>query len=96
MKYAISETERRRKIQDNYNKVNGIVPKTIVKQVRDVLEISTSSVDSDKSLKKLSRSDKEKLISKLTVEMKDAAKILEFEHAALIRDKIEKIKATMK
>ena len=96
MKYAIGETERRRKIQNEYNISNGIVPKTIVKQVRDILEISASSADSDKSLKKLSRTDKEKLIKKLTVEMKDAAKILEFEHAALIRDKIEKIKATMK
>ena len=96
MKYAIGETERRRKIQNEYNISNGIVPKTIVKQVRDILEISASSADSDKSLKKLSRTDKEKLIKKLTVEIKDAAKILEFEHAALIRDKIEKIKATMK
>ena len=96
MKYAIGETERRRKIQNEYNISNGIVPKTIVKQVRDILEISASSADSDKSLKKLSRTDKEKLIKKLTVEMKDAARILEFEHAALLRDKIEKIKATMK
>lgn len=93
---AISETERRRKIQNEYNISNGIVPKTIVKDVRDVLEISASSADSDKSFKKLSRADKEKLLKKLTAEMKDAAKILEFEHAALIRDKIEKLKATMK
>ena len=69
--------------------------KTIVKEVRDVLEISTAS-DSDKSYKKLPRTEKEKLIRQLTNEMKEAAKILEFEHAALIRDKIEKIKATMK
>ncbi len=95
MDYAISETERRRKIQDDYNQSHGIVPKTIVKEVRDVLEISTTN-DSDKSYKKLPRTEKEKLIRKLTNEMKEAAKILEFEHAALIRDKIEKIKATMK
>ncbi len=96
MRYAIDETERRRKIQNEYNIANGIVPKTIVKEVRDILEISASSADSDKSFKKLSRADKEKLIRKLTAEMKEAAQILEFEHAALIRDKIEKLKATMK
>lgn len=96
MRYAIDETERRRKIQNEYNIANGIVPKTIVKEVRDILEISASSADSDKSFKKLSRTDKEKLIRKLTAEMKEAAQILEFEHAALIRDKIEKLKATMK
>ena len=96
MEYAIKETERRRTIQNKYNEEHGIVPKTIVKEVRDILEISTTSLDSDKSVKKLPRSEKEKLIRQLTAEMKDAAKILEFEHAALIRDKIEKIKATMK
>ena len=95
MRYAINETERRRKIQNEYNIANGIVPKTIVKEVREILEISTTSKDSDKSFRKLSRADKEKLLRKLTAEMKDAARILEFEHAALIRDKIEKLKATM-
>ena len=95
MNYAITETERRRKIQNEYNLSHGIIPKTIVKEVRDILEIS-STTDNDKSFKKLPRSEKEKLIRQLTNEMKEAAKILEFEHAALIRDKIEKIKATMK
>lgn len=95
MNYAITETERRRKIQNEYNISHGIVPKTIVKEVRDILEIS-STADNDKSYKKLPKSEKEKLIRQLTNEMKEAAKILEFEHAALIRDKIEKIKATMK
>ncbi len=95
MNYAITETERRRKIQNEYNIAHGIVPKTIVKEVRDILEISTTS-ESDKSYKKLPRAEKEKLIRQLTNEMKEAAKILEFEHAAIIRDKIEKIKATMK
>jgi excinuclease ABC subunit B len=95
MNYAITETERRRKIQDEYNKSHGIIPKTIVKDVRDIIEIS-SVADNGKSFKKLPRSEKEKLIRQLTNEMKEAAKILEFEHAALIRDKIEKIKATIK
>lgn len=96
MDYAIRETERRRKIQDKYNKENGIVPKTIVKEVRDILEISTNNTDLDKNFKKLPRSEKEKLIKQLTAEMKEAAKILEFEHAALIRDKIEKLKSSIK
>ncbi|MBE6785124.1 MAG: excinuclease ABC subunit UvrB [Ruminococcaceae bacterium] len=96
MDYAIRETERRRKIQSKYNEEHGIVPKTIVKEVRDILEISTNTADTDKAFRKLPRSEKEKMIKQLTAEMKEAAKILEFEHAALIRDKIEKLKATMK
>ena len=96
MEYAISETERRRKIQNSYNQKHGIVPKTIVKDVRDVLEISSNTENTDKVFKKLPKAEKEKMIRKLTAEMKEAAKILEFEHAALIRDKIEKLKSTMK
>ena len=93
MDYAINETRRRREIQSKYNQEHGITPKTIVKDVRDILEISSSSSDIDKSYKKLPRSEREKMIKQLTAEMKEAAKILEFEHAALIRDKIEKLKA---
>ncbi|MBQ1994795.1 MAG: excinuclease ABC subunit UvrB [Clostridia bacterium] len=96
MDYAISETARRRKIQHEYNELHGIVPKTIVKEVRDVLEISKKGDDSDKSFKKMSRPDREKLIRQLTAEMREAAKILEFEHAAFLRDKIEKLKSMMK
>ena len=96
MDYAISETARRRKIQNEYNELHGITPKTIVKEVRDVLEISKKGEDVDKSFKKLSRPDREKLIRQLTAEMRDAAKILEFEHAAYLRDKIEKLKSMMK
>ena len=97
MKKAILETERRRKIQMAYNKEHGIVPKTIVKKIGDVLEISAKS--SDKKLEsklKLNKKEAIKLISDLTKEMKAAAKILEFEHAAVIRDKIEKIKKDFK
>ncbi len=90
MEKAISETYRRREIQIAYNDANGIVPQTITKDVRDVLEISSR----DKSGKrKLSRDEKHKLIVRLTEEMKAAAKILEFEHAAYLRDKIEKLKS---
>ncbi len=95
MEYAITETERRRKIQNEYNEKHGIVPQTIIKEVRDVLEISTKAVDTDKAFKRLSRIDKEKAIRQLTAEMKDAAKILEFEYAAMLRDKIEKLKSMM-
>lgn len=96
MKYAIDETKRRREIQNQYNIDNGIVPKTIVKQVRDVIEISEKKLDTDKAFSKLSRVEKEKVIRQLTAEMKEAAKILEFEHAAFLRDKIEKLKSMMK
>ncbi len=96
MSYAISETKRRREIQNQYNLDHGIVPKTIVKQVRDVIEISEKKLDTDKAFKKLSRAEKEKVIKQLTAEMKEAAKILEFEHAAFLRDKIEKLKSMMK
>ncbi len=96
MDYAIRETKRRREIQNQYNIDNGIVPKTIVKQVRDVIEISDKKLDTDKAFKKLSRAEREKVIRQLTAEMKDAAKILEFEHAAFLRDKIEKLKSMMK
>ncbi|MBR5437904.1 MAG: UvrB/UvrC motif-containing protein, partial [Clostridia bacterium] len=95
MKYAINETKRRREIQNKYNLDNGIVPKTIVKQVRDVIEISEKKLDTDKAFGRLSAKEKDKVIKQLTAEMKEAAKILEFEHAAFLRDKIEKFKSMM-
>lgn len=91
MERAIVETNRRREKQTKYNEENGIVPKTIIKDIRDIIEISTAA-DDDKAITKMSKADKEKLIAQLTAEMKAAAKILEFEHAAYLRDKIEKIK----
>ncbi len=91
MERAITETNRRREKQMKYNEEHGIVPKTIVKDVREIIEISAKADDGD-SYAKLSRKDREALIAKLTAEMKAAAKILEFEHAAYLRDKIEKIK----
>ena len=90
MEKAISETYRRREIQMEYNKEHNIVPKTIKKGVRDILEISATH--KDESGKRLSRAEREKLIIELTNEMKAAAKILEFEHAAMLRDKIAKLK----
>ena len=91
MERAIKETNRRRKKQSDYNAEHGIVPKTIIKDVREIIEISTGA-DDDGAYVKMSRADRDKLVAKLTAEMKEAAKILEFEHAAYLRDKIEKIK----
>ena len=97
MERAIMETERRRNIQMAYNKEHGIVPKTIVKKVGDILEISVKNLDKKVESKlKLSKKEAIELISDLTKEMKAAAKILEFEHAAVLRDKIEKIKKDFK
>lgn len=98
MERAITETMRRREIQMRYNEEHGIVPKTIHKNVHEILEISSKSPDAGKGKgkgkkqKKLSREEKQELIKKLTVEMKNAAKLLEFEHAIYLRDRIEEIK----
>ena len=91
MAHAIRETNRRREIQNKYNEEHGIVPKTIVKKVSDVLEISSKGETTEKKFGKLSKAEKQKLIDELTREMKDAAKMLEFEHAAYLRDKIMKL-----
>ena len=90
MERAIRETARRREKQQKYNAEHGIVPKTIKKDVRDILEISTH--DGDKPSKRMTREQREAMIKQLTAEMKAAAKILEFEHAAYLRDKIEKLR----
>ena len=93
MERAIMETERRRGIQQAYNEAHGIVPKTIVKELRDngVLEISRKDDDA-KHDKRLSRAECQKKVEQLTREMKEAAKILEFEHAAFLRDRIDKLR----
>lgn len=92
MESAIRETARRREKQSKYNEENGIVPKTIKKKVAEILEISTHKNDKSFSSRKLTKGEKKKLIEELTKEMKAAAKLLEFEHAAYIRDKINKLK----
>ncbi|MCM1578110.1 MAG: excinuclease ABC subunit UvrB [Ruminococcus sp.] len=92
MERAIKETNRRREMQLAYNEEHGIIPQTIIKDVRDVIEISTKEeTDKKTSAKKLSKKEKEELIAKLTAEMKNAAKLLEFEHAAYLRDKIKEL-----
>ncbi len=91
MKNAMIETERRREIQMAYNKAHGITPKTIVKKVAEILEISAKT-DEDFGKKQLTKAQKQELIMALTKEMQAAAKLLEFEHAAFLRDKINKLK----
>ena len=88
MKAAIDETNRRRKIQDDYNKKNGITPKTIIKAVYDVIEATRP--DKETSAKR-SKKDVQKLIVSLTKEMQKAAKMLDFELAASLRDKIKEL-----
>lgn len=92
MKKAIVETNRRREIQKKYNEEHGIVPQTIEKKVADIIEISTHSEDSEDDFSRLPKADKLRLIEELKREMKAAAKLLEFEHAAFLRDKINKLK----
>ncbi len=98
MERAITETERRRAIQMKFNKEHGIVPKTIVKDIRDVIEISSKEeVEySARQKSKLSKEETARLIDSLTKQMKEAAKLLEFEHAAFLRDKIAELKGENK
>ncbi len=91
MRAAMDETERRRTIQDTYNREHGIVPKTIIKGVREVLEISkTAEEDTVRGRRKRKLSEQERAaeIAKLEKEMKEASKMLEFEYAAVLRDRI--------
>ena len=91
MERAITETVRRREKQMKYNEENSITPKTIVKDVHEIIEISAKG-DEEKAISKMSRQEREAMINRLTAEMKAAAKILEFEHAAYLRDRIEKLR----
>ena len=97
MERAIRETERRRTVQQKFNEEHGIIPRTIKKDVRDIIEIGKSERAADakqkaKATKKLSAAEKEKLIAELTKQMKDASRRLEFEQAAFIRDRIKEIR----
>ena len=91
MENAIRETNRRRAIQTAYNEAHGIVPKTIVKDVRDVLEI-TAHDEKKRPGKRLTKAEKQLEIERLTKELRAAAQLLEFEHAAYLRDRIAKLK----
>ena len=91
MEAAIRETNRRRELQIAYNQEHGITPKTIQKKVSEILEISTHKEDKKKKKKYLSPIERRQMIEQLTREMKAAAKLLEFEHAAFLRDKIKEL-----
>lgn len=91
MERAINETERRRTVQQKYNEEHGITPKTIIKEVHDIIEIG-SKADKEKPLSRMSKMEREAEIKRLTAEMKQAAKMLEFELAAILRDKINKLR----
>ena len=92
MERAISETFRRREIQQKYNERHGIIPRTIVKDVREIIEISNTHKAARVDGRKLTAREREELIARLTKEMRAAAKILDFESAAFIRDKITRLK----
>ena len=91
MERAIMETERRRAIQDAYNKEHGITPKTIVKAISGGLEISMSEENKKLRQRRMGKAEREQTIARLTKEMKEAARLLEFEHAAFLRDQIQRL-----
>ncbi len=89
MRVAMDETQRRRDIQDAYNQANGIVPKTIIKSVRDLIEISSPTAErKGRTGVKMTKAEKEKEILRLEKQMKEAAKMMEYEYAAILRDQI--------
>ncbi len=89
MQVAIDETKRRREIQDAYNKANGITPKTVIKSVRDLIEISSPTAErKGRTGVKMTKAEKEREIARLEKQMKEAARMMEYEYAALLRDQI--------
>lgn len=108
METAISETSRRRKLQNTYNQEHGITPHTVKKSVRDVIEITAGETertptpgrkkqkDGGKPTDRLNAAEREKLIARMTSEMKEAARALEFERAAYLRDEINRIRQEKK
>ncbi|ELA63309.1 TPA: excinuclease ABC subunit UvrB [Enterococcus faecium] len=99
MRLAMDETSRRRTIQQKYNEEHGIVPKTIIKEIRDLISITKESEDDTKeavqvSYEEMTKEEKDTLLMKLEKEMKDAAKALDFETAANVRDMILELKAS--
>ena len=93
MRAAIDETNRRRSIQDAYNKAHGIVPKTIIKDVRELIEITQSESEATrKDGVKMTKVEREREIARLEKEMRAAAKMMEYEYAAVLRDRIVELR----
>ena len=89
MQRAMDETARRRKIQHEYNEAHGIVPKTVIKSVRDLIEISSPTAErKGRSGVMMTKAEKEKEIARLEKQMKEAARMMEYEYAAVLRDQI--------
>ena len=93
MSRAIEETNRRRRIQTEYNEKNGITPRSVEKRVMEIIEIGKRA-KGDGEKKKLTALERQKMIEQLTAEMKEAARTLEFEKAAFLRDRIRDLKTT--
>ena len=97
MRAAMDETERRRTLQDAFNKEHGIVPKTVIKSVREILEISKSAEEAQrKAGRKLTKVEVLQEIEKVEKQMKEAAKMLEFEYAAVLRDRLMELRKDLK
>ena len=97
MRAAIDETERRRAIQDAYNKAHGIIPKTIIKDVRELIEITQAEGDAAKKNGiKMTKAEREREIAKLEKEMRAAARMMEYEYAAVLRDRIIELRGESK
>ena len=97
MAVAMEETKRRRQIQQAYNEVHGIVPKTIIKSVRDLIEISSPTAErKGRTGVKLTKAEKEKEIARLEKQMKEAARMMEYEYAAILRDQIIELRGAGK
>ncbi len=97
MRAAIDETERRRGIQDAYNNAHGIVPKTVIKSIRDLIEISSPTAErKGRAGIKMTKMEKEKEIARLEKQMKEAARMMEYEYAAVLRDQIIELRGADK
>ncbi len=90
MEIAITETTRRRELQESYNKLHNIIPQTIIKKVPELI---TNEIKDDKQVEKMSKKEKNDLIIRLETEMKEAAKNLDFERAMELRDILSELKA---